>query len=143
MSALLDYDGLAQRYGLSRRYVRDTLTKRPEFPAPAMPASGLPDAHLSSVYYQLDPVNPYNATRPRIGVHDEGCHMSASRPVQRSESKPKLTSDLKHVRRIHAIHRSGRASDFDFARLCDAPRLPIEYQGQRNHVVSPGVDYDL
>ena len=27
MSALLDYDGLAQRYGLSRRYVRDTLTK--------------------------------------------------------------------------------------------------------------------
>ena len=36
MSALLDYDGLAQRYGLSRRYVRDTLTKRPGFPAPAM-----------------------------------------------------------------------------------------------------------
>ena len=24
MSTLLDYDGLAQRYGLSRRYVRDT-----------------------------------------------------------------------------------------------------------------------
>lgn len=36
MSALLDYDGLAQRYGLSRRYVRDTLTKRPGFTAPAM-----------------------------------------------------------------------------------------------------------
>lgn len=36
MSTLLDYDGLAQRYGLSRRYVRDTLTKRPGFPAPAM-----------------------------------------------------------------------------------------------------------
>lgn len=36
MSTLLDYDGLAQRYGLTRRYVRDTLTKRPDFPAPAM-----------------------------------------------------------------------------------------------------------
>lgn len=32
MSALLDYDGLAQRYGLSRRYVRDTLTGKPEKP---------------------------------------------------------------------------------------------------------------
>ena len=36
MSTLLDYDDLCQRYGLSRRYVRDTLTKRPGFPAPAM-----------------------------------------------------------------------------------------------------------
>ena len=26
MSTLLDYDDLCQRYGLSRRYVRDTLT---------------------------------------------------------------------------------------------------------------------
>ena len=35
MSTLLDYDDLCQRYGLSRRYVRDTLTKRPGFQAPA------------------------------------------------------------------------------------------------------------
>ena len=27
MSTLLDYDDLCQRYGLSRRYVRDTLNK--------------------------------------------------------------------------------------------------------------------
>ena len=36
MSTLLDYDDLCQRYGLSRRYVRDTLTKRPDFPKPAV-----------------------------------------------------------------------------------------------------------
>lgn len=36
MSTLLDYDDLCQRYGLSRRYVRDTLTKRPGSQAPAM-----------------------------------------------------------------------------------------------------------
>ena len=32
----LHYDSLAQRYGLTRRYVRDTLAKQPDFPAPAM-----------------------------------------------------------------------------------------------------------
>ena len=32
MSTLLDYDDLCQRYGLSRRYVRDTLTGKPEKP---------------------------------------------------------------------------------------------------------------
>lgn len=35
MSALLDYTDIANRYGFNRRYVRDTLTKRPCFPAPA------------------------------------------------------------------------------------------------------------
>lgn len=36
MSApLLDRQGIAQRHRLSYRYVRDTLTKRPDFPAPA------------------------------------------------------------------------------------------------------------
>lgn len=36
MSTYLDYDGLSQRYGLTRRYVRDILTKRPDFPKPTM-----------------------------------------------------------------------------------------------------------
>ena len=39
LALLLHYDGMAQRYGLTRRYVRDTLTKRPNFPAPAMRVS--------------------------------------------------------------------------------------------------------
>ena len=36
MSAHLDYTGIAQRYGLERTYVRDTLTKMPGFPQPAI-----------------------------------------------------------------------------------------------------------
>ena len=36
MSApLIDRQQIAARHGLSYRYVRDTLTKRPDFPAPA------------------------------------------------------------------------------------------------------------
>lgn len=36
MSApLIDRQQIATRHGLSYRYVRDTLTKRPDFPAPA------------------------------------------------------------------------------------------------------------
>lgn len=36
MSApLIDRAGIAARHALSYRYVRDTLTKRPDFPAPA------------------------------------------------------------------------------------------------------------
>ena len=36
MSApLVDRQQIATRHGLSYRYVRDTLTKRPDFPAPA------------------------------------------------------------------------------------------------------------
>lgn len=32
---LIDRQQIATRHGLSYRYVRDTLTKRPDFPAPA------------------------------------------------------------------------------------------------------------
>lgn len=57
MSTLLDYDDLCQRYGLSRRYVRDTLTKRPGFPAPAMRLSqrlvrSVPSAQYASSMLQ-------------------------------------------------------------------------------------------
>ena len=36
MTTLIDRNGIASRYGLSYRHVRDSVTKRPDFPAPAL-----------------------------------------------------------------------------------------------------------